>query len=82
VLEVGSVVKSLKGHDAGRMYVVVRLENNFAFVCDGEYRLLANPKKKRQSHLKDTFVKFKKDNKEDFKDFEIKTFLKGNSHKN
>ncbi len=48
----GFIVKSLKGHDQGRIYVVVsEIDENFVLVCDGEYRKLDNPKQKRKKHL-------------------------------
>ena len=43
----GSVVCSLSGHDKGRMYLVVKLDGDFAYVVDGKFRLKDNPKKKR-----------------------------------
>lgn len=48
----GFIVKSLKGHDRDRIYVVVSvIDGNFVLVCDGEYRKLDNPKQKRIKHL-------------------------------
>ena len=49
---VGDLAISLKGHDTGRMYVVVaELNENFVLVADGKYRLTENPKLKRRKHL-------------------------------
>ena len=43
---------SLKGHDKGRIYVVIaELNSDFVFVADGKYRLTSNPKLKRRKHL-------------------------------
>ena len=53
MIEQGCIVSSLKGHDIGRIYVVVKVDGEFAFVVDGKYRLLQNPKKKRIKHLHD-----------------------------
>ena len=48
----GSIVKSLKGHDTGRIYLVVAtLNDDFVLVCDGKYRKTDNPKQKRIKHL-------------------------------
>lgn len=48
----GSIVKSLKGHDTGRIYLVVAaLNDDFVLVCDGKYRKTDNPKQKRKKHL-------------------------------
>jgi len=73
----GSVVCSLSGHDKGRMYLVVKLDGDFAYVVDGKFRLKDNPKKKRIKHLKDTFTKYKDSDKIDnLYDYEIATYLK------
>ena len=73
----GSVVCSLLGHDKGRMYLVVKLDGDFAYVVDGKFRLKDNPKKKRIKHLKDTFTKYKDSDKIDnLYDYEIATYLK------
>lgn len=48
----GCIVKSLKGHDCERVYVVVSaIDDNFVLLCDGKYRKLDNPKQKRIKHL-------------------------------
>ena len=50
---VGDLAESLKGHDTGRMYVVVaELSGDFVLVADGKYRLTSNPKLKIRKHLK------------------------------
>ena len=51
-LTVGDVAQSLKGHDAGRMYVVIAELGEFVLVADGKYRTTENPKQKRRKHLK------------------------------
>lgn len=52
-LTLGAVVKSLKGHDTGRLYIVCTPEDEgFVLLTDGEYRKKDNPKKKRVKHLK------------------------------
>ena len=50
---VGQVVKSLKGHDADRLYIIAAvLSNEFVLLVDGKYRTLSKPKTKRYKHLK------------------------------
>jgi len=52
-LSVGNLAVSLKGHDTGRLYVVVaELNADFVLVADGKYRTTDNPKQKRRKHLK------------------------------
>lgn len=50
----GMVVRSKKGHDKGRFFVVVRLEGNIAFLADGFSRRLDNCKRKNILHLAPT----------------------------
>ena len=51
-MQIGYVVKSLKGHDAGRIYLVTAVLNaDFVLLSDGEYRKLDNPKQKRIKHV-------------------------------
>ena len=48
----GLIVKSLKGHDTGRIYIVMAiLSDDFVLVVDGKYRKTDNPKQKRVKHL-------------------------------
>ena len=56
MITTGSLVKSNKGHDLGRVYFIINTEREFAWCVDGKYRVLENPKKKRIKHLKDLFV--------------------------
>lgn len=44
---------SLSGHDKGNLYVVLKKEENFLFVCDGKNKLISELKKKNKKHLKD-----------------------------
>lgn len=51
-MQAGYVVKSLKGHDTGRVYLVLAvLSADFILLVDGEYRKLDNPKQKRAKHV-------------------------------
>ncbi len=56
--EVGDIVLSTAGRDEGRVYLIsALLDNTFAMVVDGNFKKLANPKKKRVKHLKDLGIK-------------------------
>ena len=51
-MEVGTIVKSKKGHDTGRIYLVIAVCNaDFVLICNGKHRKLDNPKQKRIKHL-------------------------------
>ena len=48
----GLIVKSLKGHDQGRSYVILSVVSaDFVLLVDGKYRKLENPKLKRVKHV-------------------------------
>ena len=50
----GAVVKSLKGHDEGKLFVIVKSENGCLFLTDGKNRKKHNPKKKNLKHVEIT----------------------------
>ena len=51
--EVGRVVVSLKGHDEGRWFAIVKvLDDPYVLICDGDTRRLDKPKKKQAKHLR------------------------------
>lgn len=50
-MKAGALVRSLAGHDKGRLYLVLCVEGPFALVADGRLRTMASPKKKRLKHI-------------------------------
>ncbi|RDU21773.1 KOW domain-containing RNA-binding protein [Anaerosacchariphilus polymeriproducens] len=42
---------SQAGHDKGRLYVILKEDDEYTYLCDGKYRSLDNPKKKRKKHV-------------------------------
>jgi large subunit ribosomal protein L14e len=54
-VEIGRVVISKCGRDAGRRFLVTaEIDEDFVFVADGKNRTLQRQKKKRKKHLKAT----------------------------
>lgn len=51
----GDIVFSIAGRDSGTYFVVVGVEENFAYICDGRGRKTDKPKKKKIKHLKAGF---------------------------
>ena len=49
--EKGMLAKSLAGHDKGKIYVVINIEENHIFHVDGTFRTLDRPKKKKKKHV-------------------------------
>ncbi len=54
MLRVGSVVRAKAGRDKDNFFVAVKLEEGFAYICDGKSRRIENPKKKNVIHLQTT----------------------------
>ena len=49
---VGDLVVSRAGRDKGRPFVVLRAEEGFVYLVDGDLRRLSKPKKKKRMHVK------------------------------
>ena len=56
-LEIGTVVKSLKGRDKDKYFCVVCIEDGYVHLCDGKERKLSNPKRKKIKHIEVTQAK-------------------------
>lgn len=50
----GQLVCSKAGHDKGKIYVIVNIENEYLYLADGEIRKKDNPKKKKIKHIQPT----------------------------
>lgn len=48
----GMLAKSMAGHDAGTVYVIIRSEASYVYLVDGRLRRFANPKKKKIKHVR------------------------------
>lgn len=56
-LEIGTVVKSLKGRDKNKYFCVVGIDDGYVFICDGKERKLQKPKRKKIKHIEITKAK-------------------------
>ena len=48
---IGKFATSKAGHDQSKMYVIVAEEGDFVYLCDGKYKTISKPKKKRKKHI-------------------------------
>ena len=48
---VGMMAVSKAGHDKLEVYVIVKEDNEYVYLCDGRLKKLANPKKKSKKHI-------------------------------
>ena len=48
---IGDYVSSLCGRDAGNLYIIQNIENQYAFLLDGKGKTIDKPKKKKLKHI-------------------------------
>ena len=51
---VGDIVLSRMGRDSGRHYIIMSAEENYVYICDGDFHKVDKPKKKKLKHIKAT----------------------------
>ncbi|MFQ7311906.1 MAG: hypothetical protein ACLROL_08645 [Sellimonas sp.] len=71
--ETGALVKSLAGHDRGRLYIIIEETEDSLFLTDGRLRPMEKPKRKKKKHVQ---VILKKIEDEEFTDENIRTFIR------
>lgn len=49
--EKGMLAKSLAGHDSGKIYVIIDLDETYVYLADGKIRTLAKLKRKKRKHV-------------------------------
>lgn len=47
----GMLVRSLAGHDQGKIYVIMQENETSVFLCDGKIRTIDKLKKKKKKHV-------------------------------
>lgn len=50
-IEEGMLARSLAGHDQGRLYVIIRRDEEYVWLVDGILRTAERPKKKKIRHI-------------------------------
>lgn len=71
--EIGMLVRSKAGHDAGKVYVIINEDDAYVYLVDGKIRTLARPKKKKKRHVQIILEKYDVSGADDVK---IKRILK------
>ena len=49
--ETGMMARSKSGHDAGKVYVITKVEEAYVYLVDGKVRTLDKPKKKKKNEI-------------------------------
>ncbi len=73
-ITVGTLVYSKAGHDKKNMFLVLKLENGYAYIADGDMRKAEKPKKKKLIHLQKTNYVYENIS-EDIENFEIRRII-------
>lgn len=77
----GKFAVSKSGHDKGQLYLIVREDERYVFLADGEYKTVAHPKKKNKRHIQiikqiPEEVSSRMSQHEGFLDLEVKRAIK------
>lgn len=77
---VGSVVRSLAGHDKGDYFIVLSVVGDCAYIADGKLRKVESPKRKKLKHIQTsskiaTDLKQRLDNNQTVENFEVRKAL-------
>ena len=52
----GDIVQSICGRDCFQYFVVLKIENDYAFLVNGKNRTIQNPKRKKLKHIRLTNI--------------------------
>ena len=47
----GMLARSKAGHDTGKIYVIIDVDETYVYLADGSIRTLDHPKKKKKKHV-------------------------------
>ncbi|QOV19786.1 KOW domain-containing RNA-binding protein [Blautia liquoris] len=48
---VGMFARSLAGHDKGRLYIIIKTDDEYLYLADGKNHTVLRPKKKKRKHI-------------------------------
>ena len=48
---VGNLAFSLAGHDKNQIYIIIKEDDEYVYLCDGRLKPLDSPKKKNKKHI-------------------------------
>ncbi len=73
-ITVGTIAYSKAGHDKHNMFIVLKVENGYAYIADGDTRKAEKPKKKKLIHLQKTNYVYENIS-ENIENFEIRRII-------
>lgn len=48
---IGNLAVSLAGHDKGQIYLIIREDGEYVYLCDGRLKTTEQPKRKNRKHI-------------------------------
>lgn len=54
MFEIGQIVFSKAGRDKTKTFIVISIQDDYLFLCDGKLRPIEKPKKKKMIHVQKT----------------------------
>lgn len=48
---VGNFATSLAGHDKNQLYIIIREDEEYVYLCDGNLKKMDTPKRKSRKHI-------------------------------
>ena len=48
---IGNLAVSLAGHDKTQIYLIIREDGEYVYLCDGRLKTTGNPKRKNKKHI-------------------------------
>lgn len=49
--EIGMLAKAKAGHDKGKIYIIVKMDDGYVYLTDGATKRKESPKKKKKKHV-------------------------------
>lgn len=78
-VQAGMAAISMAGHDRGHLYLILKMDGDYAYLVDGSLRTIDRPKKKKLMHMqviKSVPESFRDSINREYKNEEIKRILK------
>lgn len=47
----GMLARSKAGHDTGKLYIIVKIDEEYVYLTDGHLKTLDHPKRKKRKHV-------------------------------
>ena len=82
----GMFATSKAGHDKGKLYIIIKEEDEYVYLADGRLKTVDAPKKKKKKHIQiikkvDSSIYLSIEEKREISNEEVKRAIKEYEHK-